>query len=622
MVLDPYSQPFLSETPELKEHFTYFLHDVLKRTEQATFVIGTRESLEFMNMQFRGHRAVRICPLDEFSSQNLIHELLPKGKATTSNSKRISQICGHVPLAMRLLCATISEDDVGPSEFLNDLESDNVVEILDNPDYPSHLRLELLFDSSFQRLSAQEKEALVSLSVLSESFHLTVAAAVLGKTQTPEAAKILHILRRKSFLDSSSKPASFAMHQLILSFANQREEPEMKETILRARARLCAFYVSRFKKLNEKFLTGDSMSAFVEFYEDEQSISRSLIEGCSDSKTANSVFEVLAKAELFLYSVYWRQESNFNKIYDAALKVASTLKEKMPYMKLLVSESLYQVTWGTRGNTMLLLSKAKELEKSCSPVSVDDEGKRLCYSGVYKLVNGQREAGIQSLEEAVSLMSDSVEKTILQNIAFQILATHDRSKKNSSGMSEFLSLNKSIQECQSPGTAQLLFTAPMSTRKKTEENGMKQQPLELQIISLVIDAAKYSIDNETKQCIIDAAQEITNGIRNSPSQNSLGSFIFQCNAITLQYIVRQNEGVNKMRKQRIMSCHERAVNLHKRPATAPAQQTSTGKKLRKPRSKQYANLRRPATAVTEQHSRRPNSHRSLENAQHQRDDLI
>ena len=461
----------LSERPEVKEHFTYFLHDVLQRTDQATFVIGTRESSEFMNMQFQGHRAVRICTLDESSSQNLIHELLPKGKATTSNSKRISQICGHVPLAMRLLCATIAEDDVEPSEFLNDLESYNVAEILENPDYPSDLRFELLFDSSFQRLSAQEKEALVSLSVLPESFHLTVATAVLGKTQTPEAIKMLHILRRKSFPYSSSKPGSFAMHQLILSFANQREEHDMKETILRARARLCAFYVSRFKKLNEKFLTGDSMSAFVEFYEDEQSITQSLIEGCSDSETANSVFEVLVKAELFLYSVYWRQESNFNKTYDRALKMARTLKENMSYMKLLVSKSLYHVTWGSRGKTMELLSKARELEGSCSPVSVDDKGKRLCYSGVYQLIKGQTEAGIQSLEEAVSLMSDTLEKIVLKNIAFQILGSYHVFKNNLPGMSEFFS--KSIQECQSPGTTQLLFIAPMgSTRKTTEDKGM------------------------------------------------------------------------------------------------------------------------------------------------------
>ena len=138
----------------------------------------------------------------------------------------------------------------------------------------------------------------------------------------------------------------------------------------------------------------------------------------------------------------------------------------------------------------------------------------------------------------------------------------------------------------------------------------------------MIDAAKRLIDTETKQCIIDAAQEIANDIRNSPSQNSLGSFIFQCNAnIILQYVLRKDEGANNMPKQRIMSCHETAVNLHKRPATTPAQQTRSANKLHKQPSKQSSKLRRPATAITEKRFRLPHSYHSFENAQQQKDDL-
>jgi len=302
--------------------------------------------------------------------------------------------------------------------------------------------------------------------------------------------------------------------------------------------------------------------------------------------------------------------------------MARTLKKKVSYTQLLVSKSLYQVTWGTRGKAMRLLSKARNLEESCSPVSVDDKGKRLCYSGVYLLVNGQTEAGIQSLEEAVSLMTGTPEKIILKNIAIQILATYHRFKNNSSGMSEFFS--KSIHECQSLGTKHLLFIPPMGgTAKKTKEKERTQQPLKLEIICLVLDAAKHLMDTETKRCIIDAAQEITNGIRNSPVPSSLGSFIFQCNAnITLQCVTREDEGADKMPKQRISSYHETAVNLHNRPTTAPAQLTRTANELPRPITRQSSRIRRPVTAVTEQPSRLADSYHSLENGQHQNDDLI
>ena len=73
----------------------------------------------------------------------------------------------------------------------------------------------------------------------------------------------------------------------------------MRETVLKSRERLTEFNICRLKELNEKFLTGHSMSAFIDFYKDEQSITHSLMEGCSHSKTANSVFEVLVTLSSF-----------------------------------------------------------------------------------------------------------------------------------------------------------------------------------------------------------------------------------------------------------------------------------------------------------------------------------
>jgi len=152
----------LSGGPKAKEGFTQFLTNILRRNEKLTFVITTRESLEFMNVQFQGYQGVRISPLDEPSSQNLVNKLLPN--VTVSDCKRISIICGQVPLAMKLMCPFISEDNAEPSQVLDDfmwsLQNRNIVEMLDNPDDPSNLRLKLLFDSSFQGLSAEEKKLL------------------------------------------------------------------------------------------------------------------------------------------------------------------------------------------------------------------------------------------------------------------------------------------------------------------------------------------------------------------------------------------------------------------------------------------------------------------------------
>ena len=78
----------------------------------------------------------------------------------------------------------------------------------------------------------------------------------------------------------------------------------MKEAVDNSKGRFYAYYVSHFKELNEQFLKGHSMTAFVAFYEEKESFIKSLIESCSDPSTSNVVFDVLSEAELFLDSVF------------------------------------------------------------------------------------------------------------------------------------------------------------------------------------------------------------------------------------------------------------------------------------------------------------------------------
>ena len=305
MILDNADDLLESGAPNVKEDFINLLEVILSQFKNLTFLLTTRESLEFMNVHFEGHQAVRIGPLHKSFSQTLVGRLLPK--ATASVRAKIAKIWRFVPLAMKLLCSSITEDNTQPSQFLDSLKESiesNLLELLDNPDYLRYLRLKLLFDSSFQRLSLSDKEALVSLSVLSEDFNHSVAAAVIGVKTTPEAKKILHRLRRKSFLDSSSKPESFLMHKLVLSFARERGQNEMTEAMLNSKARLSAFYVSLFDKLNKQFLTGQSMQAFIDFYEEKQNIIQSLMESCSDPETCDVAFGVLTNAEVFLDSLF------------------------------------------------------------------------------------------------------------------------------------------------------------------------------------------------------------------------------------------------------------------------------------------------------------------------------
>ena len=94
-ILDNADDALESGLPKVKEEVMHLLEEILRRNEKVTFVVTTRESFEFMHLHFQGHQSVRIRPLDEASSQSLVHKLLPS--ANTSDCVRITQICGHVP---------------------------------------------------------------------------------------------------------------------------------------------------------------------------------------------------------------------------------------------------------------------------------------------------------------------------------------------------------------------------------------------------------------------------------------------------------------------------------------------------------------------------------------------
>ena len=325
-ILDNFDDLLESGSPNAKEEVMQLLEEILGRNQMLTFVVTTRESLEYMDLHFQGHKGLRIRPLDKASAMTLVSELLPN--ASAADCTQVAQICGQVPLAVKLMCSLISEDSAQPHQitdyFMRSSTEDRISEMLNNPDYPTRHRLEFLFDSSFKNLTMQEKDAIISLSILPESFNTELAAAVLSDTGSMEARKILGSLRRKSLIDSSSKPGTFTMHRLLQSFAREKGEREMRDTLLNSKSRLNAFYICFFEKLNKQFLTGNSMAAYTEFFENKKNIIESLVDSCFDSERADSVYDVLVKGEIFLDSLFWNtnEAQNFFHIYDSAIKAA------------------------------------------------------------------------------------------------------------------------------------------------------------------------------------------------------------------------------------------------------------------------------------------------------------
>ena len=495
-ILDNIDDLFESGMPNVKEEVINLVAEFLDHSNKVTFLLTTRESCEFLNLRFQGHQAVRIRELDEVSSQRLVQNLLPA--AGTSECLNVTKICGKVPLAILLCCSSISAYCCGqPSYYLDELmaSTDKVVEMLDNSDYPSDLRLKSLFDASFQRLSTQEKEALVVLSIIPENFDIKIAAAVLGMKKF-EARKMLEKLQRKSLIDFSLKSEkNVSFHKLLVSFVREKGELEMKETVLNSKARFCEFYIALFQDLTEKFLRGSSMSALIEFFEDEKYIVQSLINGCLNSRNADKVFNALVKAELYLSFLYYCDRAMFDIIYDSALKAVSDNHWKI---RLLDSKAFGTVILTFTGETNQL-PNGNQIRFPTSVSEREQKGKHLSYYGICQLLNGRIEDGIKLLEEGLSNMVNIPEHTILKLIIFQILSLYHRFKGNTLQSVNYC--QRAVDECRKAGdTGMLVMPEPERATNSGDEKNLElgkinctnahNQPLQIQVIRLVSQAAR------------------------------------------------------------------------------------------------------------------------------------
>ena len=236
IVLDNADNLFQNSEQKTNQEILDLLENIFSRYTNITFLCTTRISFnEFLKMKFQCHQSIQIASLDHQSSSQLVQKLVQE--VMESECLRITNICGHVPLAIKLLCGLIGENKK-LTEYLDEFyrSSQSIIDMLDDPDLPSDLRLKLLFESSFDRFSQQEKEAFVSLSVfVGESFNEQAAVAVIGGEKIT-ANKLLRGVKRKSLIDSSgteAKPLSF--HPLIRSFAVEKAQHEMKEVASKAR---------------------------------------------------------------------------------------------------------------------------------------------------------------------------------------------------------------------------------------------------------------------------------------------------------------------------------------------------------------------------------------------------
>ena len=511
---------------ELRDRFICLIEKILKSCETLTVLVTTRECLEFSKLKSLGIKVVSLASLDHESSETLVRKWLSVEKCYPSDEdcRNIAHFCGHMPFAIRLFCDNMPQKKRLPlkqaiDNFIRLIEVD--ISRMDDRDELKHNRLNFILESSYQTLSPQDQEHYVSLSVIPGIFPVEVAAAV-WKISVEDAEPILKSFKRKSYIDSYSETGSFKVHKILCLFAKQKGEQQMKDVLLRSKTRLLEFYISLFAKLSERFVSGQSMSAFTDFHQDKQNIISSLIDGCSDSSTCDSVFEALIQGMLLMDTVLWSDRVLFDKIYDAALTQAAKHDNMTTYNHLLLAKGFSEVSWRSdEGETLWLLSSKANEVLACS--SGEQKGKFLCCLGIHKLSNGQMKDGVQYLKESLAHLMDTTDPTlkILKIIMFQIVATYFESTINEIEATKYF--ENAIDECRAWRNCDLILS-----QKDKRIADQRDLPLVLEVHFLITKATKlFSSAERVKSFEEDVLQMKENSDANQLSITKDGSFYFQ-----------------------------------------------------------------------------------------------
>jgi hypothetical protein len=190
-----------------------------------------------LGRKFAGHTSVGVASLERKSAQTLVQELVPS--ADENECCRVAQLCGHVPLAIMLLCGQIVDEKKSASQFLDHFSSSSktVIELLDDPDAPNDQSLKVLFESYFKRLSGEEQEAFVCLSVfVTDVFDEQAAENVIGGDEDTEKKTLLRLKKKYLVEANSSEAGLFSFHPLVRSFGSEKAA-DMKEIAREAQRR-------------------------------------------------------------------------------------------------------------------------------------------------------------------------------------------------------------------------------------------------------------------------------------------------------------------------------------------------------------------------------------------------
>ena len=423
------------------------LDELLDSNDSIKIVFTTRGLLQTTRGQVEGFRDFRIRSLGLGSSLKFVRQLLPS--FSESVVQRVVKISFHVPLAMKILAsslAEITEEDI-VIEMLDEFNfSENILEQIDDHTNDCENKLEIIFESLFKRLTFNEKQAFIVLTLFASAMISKHAALdIISKEMRSRSKGVLSLnaLVKKALIDEDVSNEYYSIHPLIYSFAvNVAKQGDFEGVLSSSQIVFSEYYLGLFEKFNDDFLAGKSIDC-PKLEDTMQHLWMVMLQVLRDSnKYSNmlsTLFRILSKSEIFFFLINMRHVASdeVSKIYDLAIEKSKTLPDNFFYFKLYVSKYFQGIAFSITVKCVDVVDIPNSVRNKINQLSDGTAAKLSCYETIFDICNGYVNRGTIEIEKCLSSLQKSPDHILLKCMCFQILMVYYSSLNQTEKSREF-----------------------------------------------------------------------------------------------------------------------------------------------------------------------------------------
>ena len=401
--------------------------ELLDSSASIKILFTTRELLKTTRGQVQAFRDIRIRPLSSTSSVAFVRQLLPSfSERVVAKVVRISFL---VPLAMKILASSLAEnsEDIA-NKMLDEFDfSENRLEQIDI--LADEEKMQSIFESLFERLKLNEKQALIYLTAFASALISKDAAIeiISGEVRsTLKAVQSLNTLVKKTFVDQDVNTEYYSVHPLIYSFVMDKAKQRDFENVLNSsRIRFCRYYLLLFERLNDDFLAGKSVDS-PKLQDAMQHLSTAMFQSITNgSENSSDLFRILSKSEIFLFliRVPFSASYEIHKLYDLAIEKSKTLDSDSAFLKLHVSKYFQSIAFSIFVKRVYV-DIPKSLRENIDLLSDGTAAKLSCYEAIFDIRYGHVNSGIQRIEMCLGGLQNCTDHLLLKCLCLQILVAY------------------------------------------------------------------------------------------------------------------------------------------------------------------------------------------------------